>query len=154
MNTDANSSLTDEQIVARAAPTKWDEVRVSTVRALHRLAIKEGNSILSAHCQLALSGSPLVKNSLTAIASAVNSRAKTTTKVKKDPCWPTNKQSTFSKDDVVPCRKEDLAPGDYVKVGGLLKQVKLVIGGTDVKTVDGRYYGERNLQSYLKIKKA
>ncbi len=48
------------------------------------------------------------------------------------------------------CPLAELAPGDLVKVGGRFKRVHRVIAGTDVKTTDGRYYGEHSLQGCYK----
>jgi hypothetical protein len=68
----------------------------------------------------------------------------------KQPCWPRNKRPPPAAEGATPCRIDELEPGDFVKVGGLLKEVKLVVGGVDVKTTDGQYYGARNLQGFLK----
>ena len=35
----------------------------------------------------------------------------------------------------------ELEPGDFVLVGGWLRRVRRVTGGSDVTTSDGRYYG-------------
>lgn len=72
----------------------------------------------------------------------------------KPPRWPLNKRPPAAAEDATPCRVDELEPGDFVKVGGLIKEVKLVVGGVDVKTTDGQYYGERNLQGFLKRRRS
>ena len=59
------------------------------------------------------------------------------------------------------CQFSELEPGDFVKVGGLIKEVKRLTTGTDVfgetvvrvQIADGRSYQKRAVQSCLKRKK-
>jgi hypothetical protein len=47
-------------------------------------------------------------------------------------------------------RLEDMASGDYVLVGGHLKCLRRIVGGVDLVTRDGRYYGAHSVQRFLK----
>ena len=64
--------------------------------------------------------------------------------------WPPNKQTDQVGSDMVPCRVDELVRGDFVKVGGLLKEVHAMFGGSGVETVDARLYSEPKLQGCFK----
>jgi hypothetical protein len=69
-------TVTDEQIVLRASPATWDGLRCFEARALLRIATAEGDTVLAAHCSRGIKAGCLAKDSLRAIAAAINARAK------------------------------------------------------------------------------
>lgn len=70
----ASEMPTDEEIVHRAAPATWDGIRCFEARALLRIAIAEGDAELVAHCERGIKIGCLAKDSLRAIATAINAR--------------------------------------------------------------------------------
>jgi predicted RNA-binding protein with PUA-like domain len=65
---------TDEEIVRAASPARWDGVRCFEARALLRLARAEGDTALVEHCERGIKAGCMAKDSLRAIADAINAR--------------------------------------------------------------------------------